>query len=178
MTFQRVFSRVLSEDEIAQAVGRLAAEIRRDYEGKDPLLIGVLKGAFMFLADLVRDIDIPLTLDFIEARSYRGTSTTGRVRLLRGARTPIRGRHMVLVEDIIDTGVTADYIINHIRRMKPASLRLCALLDKPFGRRVPVQIDYLGFTVPDRFLVGYGLDLDEDYRQLREVYALGEADQV
>ena len=85
---------------------------------------------------------------------------------------------MVLVEDIIDTGVTADYIINHIRRMKPASLRLCALLDKPFGRRVPVQIDYLGFTVPDRFLVGYGLDLDEDYRQLREVYALGEADQV
>ena len=178
MTFQRKLSLALSADEIAQAVRRLAAEMRADYEGKDLLFIGVLKGSFMFLADLVREIDISLSLDFIEVGSYRGTSTTGRVRLLRGAATPVRGRDVVLVEDIIDTGVTANYIVQRIRRMKPASLRVCALLDKPSGRRVPVQIDYLGFTVPDRFLVGYGLDLDEDYRQLRDIYALGEADQV
>ena len=156
---------------------RLAAEIRRDYEGKSPLLIAVLKGSFIFLADLVREIDMPLNVAFVEVRSYRGTVTTGRVRLLRGHGASVRGRDVLLVEDIIDTGATANYIIRSINASNPASLRLCALLDKPSRRRVPVQIDYLGFTVPDQFLVGYGLDVDEQYRHLPDVYVLEGASQ-
>ena len=174
MTSERNLSLLISRDEIAQAVSRLAGEICRDYEAGPPLLGGVLKSSFVFLADLVREIDLPLTLDFIEARSYQGTSTTGRVKLLRGLDTPVQGRHVLLVEDIIDTGATAEHIIKRIGRMKPASLRLCALLDKPSRRRVPVRIDYLGFTVPDRFLVGYGLDMDEGYRHLPDIYVLEE----
>ena len=117
---------------------------------------------------------MPLTLDFVEARSYQGTTSTCRVRLLRGVDSQVEGRHVLLVEDITDTGTTANYIIKRIHRMKPASLRVCALLDKPSRRRVPVHIDYLGYTVPDRFLVGYGLDLDEQYRHLPHIYALDE----
>ena len=140
-------------------------------------MIAVLKGSFIFLADLVREIDMPLNVAFVEARSYRGTGTTGRVRLLRGHGASVRGRDVLLVEDIIDTGATADYIIRSINASNPASLRLCALLDKPSRRRVPVQIDYLGFTVPDQFLVGYGLDVDEQYRHLPDVYVLEQASQ-
>ena len=177
MARQPKFSLLLSRDELAGAVKRLAGEIRRDYEGKHPLFVAVLKGSFVFLADLVREIDIPLTLTFVEARSYQGSTSTGKVRLVRGMDTGVRGSHVVLVEDVVDTGATATYLIKRIRRMQPTSLRLCALLDKPSLRRVPVQIDYLGYTVPNRFLVGYGLDLDEGYRHLPDIYALDEEEE-
>ena len=152
---------------------RLAAEIRRDYEGKSPLLIAVLKGSFIFLSDLVREIAMPLVA-FVEVRSYQGTGTMGRVRLLRGHGASVRGSDVLLVEDIMDTGATSNYIIRSINASNPASLGLCAPLDKPSRRCVPVQIDYLGFTVPDQFLVGYGLNVDERYRHLPDVYVLEE----
>ncbi len=168
-------STLISRHEISMTVSRLAEEIGRDYEGKSPLVIAVLKGSFIFLADLVREMRIPLTLAFVEAKSYQGVDTTGRPRLTHGIDGRAEGRHVLLVEDIIDTGITADYIIRHINaRMRPASLKLCALLDKPTRRRVPVHIDYLGFIVPDRFLVGYGLDLDEHYRHLPDIHVLDE----
>ena len=169
-------STLISRHEIAGAVSRLAGEIGRDYEGKSPLVIAVLKGSFIFLADLVREMRIPLTLAFVEAKSYQGVATTGRPRLTHGMDDSLaEGRHVLLVEDIVDTGITADYIIRHINaRMRPASLKLCALLDKPTRRRVPVHIDYRGFIVPNRFLVGYGLDLDEQYRHLPDIHVLDE----
>jgi hypoxanthine phosphoribosyltransferase len=166
---------LISRQEISSAVGRLAALIRSDYGNWCPFLLGVLKGSFVFLADLVREVDIPLTVDFIRARSYDGTTSTGAV---VGSSLPeegLSGRHVLLVEDIVDTGITASYLIHQLEAYGPASLKLCALLDKPSARVVPVRIDYLGFTVPDGFVVGYGLDLDQQYRYLPDVYILEEA---
>jgi hypoxanthine phosphoribosyltransferase len=163
---QHKLSPLLSQQEISQGVQRLAREIRRDYLGRCPLLVAVLKGSFIFLADLVRQTDIPLTLDFIQARSYRSTASTGKVKISPEARTTVRGRHVLLVEDIVDTGATIAHLMAQLRREEPASIKLCSLLDKPSRRVVPVRIDYLGFTVPDRFVVGYGLDLDQQYRYL------------
>ena len=164
----------ISRAEIAQGVRRLAAEIRKDYQGKNPILIGVLRGAFVFLADLIRELDIPLSIDFAGVESYRGTESTGRVRVTHPVRLPIRGRDVLVVEDIVDTGRTTSHLLEYIRGEGPASLRLCALLDKPSRREVQVHIDYLGFTVPDRFLVGYGLDVDQQYRYLPDIHTIEE----
>jgi hypoxanthine phosphoribosyltransferase len=156
--------------EIEAAVSRLAAEIARDYKGKHPLLIGVLKGAFVFMSDLVRLLDFPLDLDFIRLSSYvRGTRTSGRVRVVHGLHSPVRGRHVLVIEDIVDTGLTTAFLLDYLGKKEPASVRLCALTDKPSRRQVPVSIDYLGFTVPAKFLVGYGLDYDEKYRNLPDI---------
>jgi len=156
--------------EIASVVGRLAAEITRDYLDKNPLLLGILKGSFVFLADLVRQLDFPLEVEFIRLSSYgRGQQTSGRVKVVQGLRSPVRGRHVLLVEDIIDTGLTVAFLLEYLQRKKPASLRLCALTDKPSRRRAPLTIDYLGFTVPDKFVVGYGIDYDEKYRNLPDI---------
>ena len=171
---QHRLSLLLSREEIAQGVKRLASEIRRDYSDKDLLMIGVLKGSFIFLADLVREINIPLAVDFIQAQSYQSTASTGRVNVSSTSHIPVQGRHILLVEDIVDTGVTMAYLIEQIQKEGPASLKLCALLNKPSRRRVPVHIDYLGFTVPDRFVVGYGLDLDDQYRYLPDICILEE----
>jgi hypoxanthine phosphoribosyltransferase len=158
---------------IASAVARLAVQISRDYRVKNPLLIGILKGSFVFMADLVRMLDFPLELDFIRLSSYgRGRQTSGGVRVVQGLRSNVRGRHVLVVEDIVDTGITVAFLLEYLKRKKPASLALCALLDKPSRRRVPVTIDYTGITVPDKFLVGYGLDCDEKYRNLPDVCAL------
>jgi hypoxanthine phosphoribosyltransferase len=162
-----------SREEIASVVDRLAAEIARDYRDRDPLFIGILKGSFVFLADLVRRLDFPLELDFIRLSSYgSGRESSGTVRVVQGLRTGVRGRHLLVVEDIVDTGITVAFLLDYLKKKNPASVRLCALLDKPSRRRVPVTIDYTGITVPDKFLVGYGLDFDEKYRNLPDIYAL------
>ena len=161
--------------EIAAAVDRLAAEIHRDYPGKEPLLLGILKGSFMFMADLVRRLDFPLEIEFVRLSSYGGgMESSGKINVVQGLRSAVKGRDVLVVEDIIDTGLTVAYLIEYLRRKRPSSLRLCTLLDKPSRRRVPVSIDYIGITVPDKFLVGYGLDCDEVYRNLPDICVLEE----
>jgi len=166
---------LIGRNEIGDAVARLASEIRRDYRGKQPLLIGVLKGSFVFMADLVRQLDSPVELDFAVLSSYGSAKETStRVRLVQGLTSPIRDKDIIVVEDIVDTGLTVSFLLDHLRSKKPTSMKLCALMDKPSRRRVPVSIDYLGFTLPDRFVVGYGLDLDERFRYLPDICLLEE----
>jgi hypoxanthine phosphoribosyltransferase len=173
MVFQPQLKILISRDEIAKAVDRLASEIERDYQGKQPLLIGVLKGSFVFMADLIRQLDLPLELDFVRLSSYGAArESSGRVRVIQGAKTPIKGRDVLVIEDIVDTGITTAFLLDYLRKRKPASLKLCALTDKPSRRRVPVSIDYLGFPVPNKFIVGYGLDCDQRFRNLPDIYAL------
>lgn len=161
---------LFAREEIARTVDRLASEISRDYLDKTPLLIGVLTGSFIFLADLARHLDFPLEIDFVGLSSYgRGTESMGKVKMERALHTSITGRDVLVVEDIVDTGLTTSYLLDYLRRKKPASLKLCALADKPSRRQIPVTIDYLGFTVPDEFLVGYGLDCDQKFRNLPDI---------
>jgi hypoxanthine phosphoribosyltransferase len=173
MVFQPQLKILIKRDEIAKAIERLASEIERNYQGKQPLLIGVLKGSFVFMADLIRQLDLPLELDFVRLSSYGAArESSGRVRVIQGAKTPIKGRDVLVIEDIVDTGITTSFLLDYLRKRKPASLKLCALTDKPSRRRVPVPIDYLGFTVPNKFIVGYGLDCDQRFRNLPDIYAL------
>ena len=159
-------------------VERLAAEIRRDYQGKHPLLIGILKGSFMFMADLIRFLDFPLEVEFIRLSSYGGSKeSSGRIKVVQGLRSPIKVRDVLVIEDIVDTGLTISFLLDYLRKRKPVSLRLCALTDKPARRQAPVTIDYLGTTVPDKFLVGYGLDWDEEFRNLPDICVLEEGEQ-
>lgn len=173
MVFQPQLRTLITREEIAQAVNRLACEINRDYQAKKPLLIGVLKGSFVFMADLIRQLDLPMELDFVRLSSY-GTAreSSGKVRVVQGGKTRAKGRHVLVIEDIVDTGLTISFLLDYLRRKKPASLKLCVLTDKPSRRRVPVPLDYLGFTVPDKFIVGYGLDCDERFRNLPDIYTL------
>ncbi len=171
MGSQPVLHILFGRAEIEAAVSRLAAEITRDYHGKYPVLIGILKGSFMFMADLVRLLDFPLEVEFIRASSYgRGSQTSGRVKVGWSPPYPIKGRDVLVIEDIVDTGLTTSFLLDYLRKKKPASLKLCALTDKPSRRQVPVEIDYLGLTVPDKFLVGYGIDWDQKYRNLPDMY--------
>lgn len=157
-------------EEIEAAVKRLAAEIRKDYFGKHPILIGVLKGSFMFMADLIRLLDFPLEVEFVRLSSYgRGRSTPGEIKVVQGLQSLIKGRDVIVVEDIVDTGFSIAFLLDYLRKKKPASLKLCALTDKPSRRQVPVNIDYLGFTVPNKFIVGYGIDWDEKFRYLPDI---------
>lgn len=158
---------------IRQAVKRLARQIEQDYQGKEPLLVAVLKGSFVFLSDLVRELNLPVQIDFVRLASYgAGTESSGRVRLTQPLTTPVKGRDVLVVEDIVDTGLTLSFFLDYLKRKRPSSLKLCALLDKPSRRKTPLTIDYLGLTVPDYFIVGYGLDCAEKYRQLPDLYAL------
>ena len=173
MGFQSKPQLLLSRVEIEAAVKRLADEIDRDYRDKYPLLIAVLKGSFMFMADLVRLLDFPLEVEFVGISSYgRGRETSGEIKIVQRPRCPVRGRHVLVVEDIVDTGLTIAFFMDYLCKKKPSSLRLCALADKPSRRRTDVAIDYLGFTVPDKFIVGYGLDWDEEYRNLPDICVL------
>jgi hypoxanthine phosphoribosyltransferase len=173
MVFQPQLKMLISRDEIAKAVDRLASEIKRDYQGKQPLLISVLKGSFMFMADLIRQLDLPLELDFIRLSSYDAArESSGKVRIVQGIKTPIKGRDILVVEDIVDTGITISFLLDYLKKKKPASLKLCTLTDKPARRRFPIPIDYRGFTVPNRFIVGYGLDLDQRFRNLPDIYVI------
>jgi hypoxanthine phosphoribosyltransferase len=173
MVFQPQLKILISRDEIAKAVDRLASEIKRDYQGKQPFLISVLKGSFMFMADLVRQLDLPLELDFIRLSSYGAArESSGKVRIVQGINTPIKGRDVLVIEDIVDTGITISCLLDYLRKKQPASLKLCTLTDKPSRRRFPVPIDYRGFTVPNKFIVGYGLDLDQRFRNLPDIYVI------
>jgi len=162
---------LISHEEIAKAVNRLACEIERDYQCRQPLLIGVLKGSFVFMADLIRQLDLPLDLDFVRLASYGADrESSGKVRVVQRPEMPVNSRDVLVVEDIVDTGITTSFLLDYLKKKKPASLKLCALTDKPSRRRVTVPIDYLGFTVPNKFIVGYGLDCDEKYRNLPDIY--------
>ena len=159
--------------EIAEAVDRLAREIKRDYQDKQPLLIGVLKGSFVFMADLIRQLDLPSELDFVRLSSYGATrESSGRVRIVQEVKMPVKGRDVLVVEDIVDTGITISFLLDYLKKKQPASLKVCTLTDKPSRRRVPVPIDYLGFTVPNKFIVGYGLDLNQRFRNLPDIYTM------
>jgi hypoxanthine phosphoribosyltransferase len=164
---------LFTRDEIAATVNKLAAEIRQDYLSKNPILIAVLKGSFMFLSDLIRQLDFPLEVEFAQLSSYeRGTESSGKIRVVQDVQSNIKGRHVLVIEDIIDTGFTAAFFLDHLRRKNPASLKLCALTDKPSRTQVKVNIDYLGLTIPDKFIVGYGLDWDERFRHLPDIYVV------
>jgi len=157
-------------EEIEATVKRLAAAIKQDYQDKHPLLIGILKGSFMFMADLIRLLNFPLEVEFIRLSSYgRGRSTPGEIKVVQGLRSLIKGRDVLVIEDIVDTGLTISFLLDYLRKRKPTSLKLCALTDKPSRRQVPVTIDYLGFTVPNKFIVGYGIDWDEKFRYLPDI---------
>jgi hypoxanthine phosphoribosyltransferase len=173
MVFQPELKILISRNEIAKAVNRLALEIQRDYQGKQPLLIGVLKGSFLFMADLIRQLDLPLELDFVRLSSYGAArESSGKVRIIQGVKTPVKGRDILVIEDIVDTGITISFLLGYLKKKQPASLKLCTLTDKPSRRRVPVPIDYRGFTVPNKFIVGYGLDFNQRFRNLPHIYAL------
>ena len=173
MVFQSQLKILINRHEIARAVNRLAREINGDYQGKEPLLISVLKGSFMFTADLIRQFDFPLLLDFVRLASYGvARESSGKVRIIQGVKTPMKGRDVLVIEDIVDTGATISFLLAYLKKKMPASLKLCALTDKPSRRRVAVPIDYRGFTIPNRFIVGYGLDCDEKFRNLPHIYTL------
>ena len=162
-----------TEDQIRQAVERIASEIKRDYRGTQPVLISILKGSFIFLADLIRQIRMPLQVEFIKLSSYGSQKeSSGEVTLVQGLKTPIKNRDVIIIEDIIDTGLTISAVTKYLRKKKPATIRVCALTDKPSRRQVSVNIDYSGFTVPDKFVVGYGLDWNEKYRYLNDICIL------
>jgi hypoxanthine phosphoribosyltransferase len=158
------------KDEIAATLQRLTAEIEKDYRDKCPLLIGVLKGSFVFLADLIRLLDFPLEVEFVKLSSYgQNRESSGRVSMVKGLRVPVKGRDVLVIEDIVDTGHTTAFLLDYLRKRKPASVKLCALTDKPSRRQVPIKIDYLGFTVPNKFIVGCGIDWAEKYRNLPDI---------
>ncbi len=164
---------ILSADEISAGVQRLAHQVASDYRGKNPILLGVLKGCFVFMADLVRNLDIPVEVEFVTLSSYGRdrTQTSGNIDCVLGLRQDVKDRHIVVVEDIVDTGRTLRFTLDYLQAKDPASLRVCALFDKPACHHVEVPIDYLGFIIPDVFVVGYGLDYDERYRHLPELRA-------
>ena len=165
---------LLTEDQIAEKVAELGRRITADFAGRSLTLVSVLKGSLPFMADLMRQIDLPLRIDLMEVSSYGGATTesSGLVRIMKDLSASISGEDVLLVEDIIDTGLTLNYLIRYLRGKNPASLRICTLLDKPARRLVDIPVDYTGFEIPDQFVVGYGLDYGERYRNLRFVGVL------
>ena len=160
--------RVLISEEALQArIQELGRELARDYEGKCPVFVGVLKGVILFFADMIRATPIRSQIDLMAVSSYgAGTESTGRIVLKKDVSLDLRGRHVVILEDIIDSGLTLKYTVEHLKEMEPASLKICTLLDKPTRRTVEVNADYIGFTIPNEFVVGYGLDYNDYYRNL------------
>ncbi|NLW65713.1 MAG: hypoxanthine phosphoribosyltransferase [Clostridiales bacterium] len=158
---------LFTEDQLKKRVTELGAALTERFAGKEPLFIGVLKGSFVFMADLVRAVDLKSSLDFMAVSSYgRGTSSSGAVNIMKDLSEDIAGRDIIIVEDILDSGVTLNYLCGYLQNRKPASITLVTLFDKPSRRKAPVKADYVGFEVPDEFIVGYGLDFAEKYRNL------------
>lgn len=161
---------LISRARIQAKVKQMARKISSDFKGKDPVLVGVLRGSFVFMADLLRDISIPVEVDFIAVASYsNGTKSAGVVRLNQDLSSSITGRHVLLVEDIVDSGLTLSYLLKNLKTRRPASLEVCTLLDKKERRKVQVPVKYKGFNIPDKFVVGYGLDYKQRYRNLPHV---------
>src|SRR5215211_3257045 len=166
---------LIDEDTLQTRIGELGAEITADYAGRDLLLVGVLKGAVFFMADLMRSIEVHCEVDFMAISSYgASTDSSGVVRILKDLDTAIEGRHVLVVEDIIDSGLTLSYLMRNLRARNPATLEVCALLTKPERREIDVPVRYIGFEIPNRFVVGYGLDFAERYRNLRYVGVLSD----
>jgi len=163
---------LFTRDEIEATVKKLAAEIRQDYHNKRPVLIGVLKGSFMLMADLIRLLDFPLEVEFVRLSSYGGGKSPGKIKLVHRLQSKIKDRHVLVIEDIIDTGLTTAFVLDYLDKEKPASLKLCTLTDKPARRKIPVNIDYCGLTVPNKFIVGYGIDWNERFRYLPDIYVM------
>ena len=164
---------LIDEDALRSRIVELGAEISADYEGRDLLLLGVLKGAIFFISDLMRELTVPCEIDFMAISSYgAATDSSGVVRILKDLDINVSGREVLVVEDIIDSGLTLSYLMRNLTARKPASLEICALLTKPERRRVDLPIKYVGFEIPNRFAIGYGLDHDQQYRNLRFVAAL------
>jgi len=164
---------LLSEDQIQRRLGELARQIEADYDGKDLLLVGVLKGAVMVMADLARSLERHVSMDWMAISSYgSGTTSSGVVRILKDLDTDITGRHVLITEDIIDTGLTLSWLVANLRSRGPESVNICTLLRKPDAQRMAVDVRYVGFDIPDEFVVGYGLDYNERYRNLRSVATL------
>jgi len=160
-----------SKDEIARQIQRLGAEISRDYPDTEILLVCVLKGSFLFFADLVRAVTTPAVIDFVRLASYGSeTQSSGLVEMRKDLEMPIKGRDVVIVEDIIDSGYTLESLYNRLIRREPRSLKICTLIDKSSRRKVPIQADYIGISMDDGFIIGYGLDYDEKYRNLPDIY--------
>ena len=157
---------LISEEELQAKVKEMGQKISEDFRGKDPLFVGVLKGCFIFMSDLMRYVDIHCTMDFMAVSSYSGTSSTGAVKIAKDLSQDIEGRHIIIVEDILDSGVPLSYLKKYLEVRKPASISIATLLDKPARRKADVYADYSCFEVPDAFVVGYGLDYDEVYRNL------------
>ena len=168
---------LISEKELEEAVAAIGRKISEDYAGKDPIFVGVLKGCFIFMADLMRHVDIDCSMDFMAVSSYSGITSTGAVKINKDLSEIIEGRHLILVEDILDSGVTLNYLKNYLMVRKPASIAVATLMDKPARRKADIYADYSCFEIPDAFVVGYGLDYNERYRNLpyigvlkREIY--------
>jgi hypoxanthine phosphoribosyltransferase len=166
---------LVSAEDLERRVKELGAEINRDYEGRQLVMIGVLKGAVLFLGDLLRELTVPCEIDFMAVSSYgSSTDSSGVVRILKDLDAPIEGRHVLLVEDIVDSGLTLHYLLKNLRARNPASLEVCALLTKPERRRIELPIRYVGFEIPNRFVIGYGLDHAQRHRNLRYVAVLNQ----
>ena len=168
------FKKLIPRSKIDLKIRQIAKEISKDYKGKKLVLVGVLKGSFVFLADLIRNINIPIELDFVQVSSYGASRvSSGVIKIKKDIDLPIIGKDVLIIEDIIDFGYTMDYLIKFLSHKKPKSIKVCALLDKPSRRKVKVPIAYCGFRVPDEFIVGYGLDLSEKYRNLPDIKSIG-----
>ncbi|HYG58718.1 MAG TPA: hypoxanthine phosphoribosyltransferase [Symbiobacteriaceae bacterium] len=168
---------LLSAAELERRVAELGAQISQDHAGESLLVIGILKGAFVFCADLVRKITVPTEIDFMAVSSYgSGTESSGVVRIVKDLDATVQGRHVLLVEDIVDSGLTLRYLREYLEHQQPASLKICVLLDKPSRRKTEVPVDYRGFTIPDEFIVGYGIDFAENYRHLPYIGIIGETE--
>ncbi len=165
---------LLTEEQIKTRIQELGEELTREYEGKDPVIIGVLKGVVIFYADMIREIKVPCQMDFMWISSYAGTNSTGNMEVKRDVTVDIKDRHVLILEDIYDTGNSLDYTYRHLMFKQPASLKICTLLDKPERRKPGITLvpDYVGFTIPNEFVVGYGLDYNEHYRNLPYVGVL------
>jgi hypoxanthine phosphoribosyltransferase len=166
------FQRLFTAQQLAVRVSELGAQIGRDYHGRPLHLVGVLRGATIFMADLCRQLPVPVTYDYIAVNSYESTTSSGVVKLVKDLEENVESRHVLVVEDIIDSGLTLNYIKEMLQSRKVASLALCALLDRPHRRKVSLALDYTGFTIPDKFVVGYGLDFEQKWRQLPDIYAI------
>lgn len=157
---------LLSEQELRERIAQMGETLSKEYAGKNPLFVGILKGVVVFFADMIRAVAIPCEIDFMAVSSYSGTESTGSLKIKKDLGVDIRGRHVVILEDILDTGLTLSRTVELLKEREPASLKICTLLDKPDRRTAPIQADYVGFTIPNEFVVGFGLDYNERYRNL------------
>lgn len=174
----KVSDTLITREEIATMCQRLGAQITADYQGKDILMVGILRGAVVFMADLMREIEVPCEIDFMAVSSYDNTESTGVVKIIKDLDTNIEGKDILIVEDIIDSGLTLSRLIEILKVRKPASIRICTAFDKPSRRKAAVDVDYTGMQIPDAFIVGYGLDYNGKYRNLKDICVLSEVAEV